>query len=121
MKYSCLINGFSAINLTKLDVLTGLNEIKIGVAYKHNGKFLESMPSCLQTLGECEVVYESLPGWTEDISKCKSFEELPPNAQIYVLCVQELLDVLPVRWIGVGPNRLDQIDRGEAWDLSSGR
>ena len=118
MQYSCLINGFSAINLTKLDVLTGLNEVKIGVAYKHNGKFLKTMPSCLQTLGECEVVYESLPGWTEDISKCKSFEELPENAQKYVLRVQELLGV-PVRWIGVGPNRLDQIDRGDGWDLSS--
>mmetsp|Transcript_16917 Transcript_16917/g.21408 ORF Transcript_16917/g.21408 Transcript_16917/m.21408 type:complete len:527 (+) Transcript_16917:78-1658(+) len=120
MQYSCLINGFTAINLTKLDVLTGLDEVKIGVAYKHNGKFLQSMPSCLQTLGECEIVYESMPGWAEDISKCKTFEELPTNAQKYVLRVQELLGV-PVRWIGVGPNRLDQIDRGEAWDLSSQR
>mmetsp|Transcript_3076 Transcript_3076/g.4096 ORF Transcript_3076/g.4096 Transcript_3076/m.4096 type:complete len:525 (-) Transcript_3076:3551-5125(-) len=117
MKYSCLINGFSAINLTKLDVLTGLKEIKLGVAYKHDGIFLESMPSCLKTLSECEVVYESLPGWNEDISKCKTFDELPKNAQKYVLRVQELLGV-PVRWIGVGPNRLDQIDRGVGWDLS---
>lgn len=118
MQYSCLINGFSAVNLTKLDVLTGLKEIKIGVAYKHNGTFLESMPSCLRTLGECEVVYESMPGWSEDISKCETFEELPPNAQKYVLRVQELLGV-PIRWIGVGPNRLEQIDRGDGWDMSS--
>jgi len=117
MQYSVLINGYTAINLTKLDVLTGLKEIKMGVAYKHNGTFLESMPSCLQTLGECEVVYESMPGWTEDISGCKTFEELPTNAKKYVLRVQELLGV-PVRWIGVGPNRLDQIDRGDGWDLS---
>lgn len=118
MQYSCLINGFTAINLTKLDVLTGLKEIKMGVGYKHNGTILKSMPSCLQTLGECEVVYETMPGWTEDISQCKTFEELPVNAQKYVLRVQELLGV-PVRWIGVGPNRLDQIDRGEGWDLAS--
>jgi adenylosuccinate synthase len=117
MQYSCLINGYSALNLTKLDVLTGLADIHIGVAYKHKGTYLKSMPSCLQTLGECEVVYETLPGWTEDISKCKTFEELPANAQKYVLRVQELLGV-PVRWIGVGPNRLDQIDRGDGWDLS---
>jgi adenylosuccinate synthase len=117
MQYSCLINGFTAINLTKLDVLTGLDEVKIGVAYKHNGKFLESMPSCLRTLGESEVVYESLPGWSEDITKCQSFDELPANAQKYVMRVQELLGV-PVRWIGVGPNRLDQIDRGDGWDTS---
>lgn len=116
MQYSCLINGFTAINLTKLDVLTGLKDIKLGVAYKYNGKYLEKMPACLKSLSACEVVYETLPGWTEDISKCKNFEDLPENAQSYVLRVQELLGV-PVRWIGVGPNRLDQIDRGEGWDL----
>eukprot|EP01083_Nonionella_stella_P040426 109712_1 len=117
MQYSCLINGFSAINLTKLDVLTGLDEIKLGVSYKHQGKYLKSMPACLKSLSESEVEYEILPGWKEDISKCKTFEELPENAQNYVLRVQELLGV-PIRWVGVGPNRLEQIDRGEAWDTS---
>mmetsp|Transcript_7846 Transcript_7846/g.11208 ORF Transcript_7846/g.11208 Transcript_7846/m.11208 type:complete len:530 (+) Transcript_7846:106-1695(+) len=118
MQYSVMINGFSAINLTKLDVLTGLDEVKIGKAYKHNGKYLDSMPACLKILSECEVEYETMPGWTEDISKCEKFEDLPMNAQRYVLRVQELLGV-PIRWIGVGPNRLDQIDRGDGWDLSS--
>jgi adenylosuccinate synthase len=119
MQYSVLINGFTAVNLTKLDVLTGLKDVKLGVAYKHTGtgKYLESMPSCLKTLSECEVEYETLPGWTEDITKCQTFEDLPENAQRYVLRVQELLGV-PVRWIGVGPNRLEQIDRGDGWDLS---
>lgn len=117
MQYSVLINGFTAVNLTKLDVLTGLKEIELGVKYVHNGKVLNSMPACLKTLSECEVQYETLPGWTEDISNCKKFEDLPENAQRYVLRVQELLGV-PVRWIGVGPNRLDQIDRGDGWDLS---
>jgi len=116
MQYSVLINGFTAINLTKLDVLTGLDEVKIGVAYKYKGQDLDTMPACLKILSECEVQYEVLPGWTEDISKCKNFEDLPENAQRYVLRVQELLGV-PVRWIGVGPNRLDQIDRGDLWDL----
>lgn len=116
MQYSCLINGFTALNLTKLDVLTGLTEIKLGVAYKYQGKYLKSMPACLRSLSEAEVEYETLPGWTEDISQCKTFEELPENAQNYVLRVQELLGV-PIRWIGVGANRLEQIDRGEGWDL----
>jgi adenylosuccinate synthase len=116
MQYSCLINGFTAINLTKLDVLTGLDEIQLGVAYKYNGKYLKSMPACLKSYSEAEVVYETLPGWTEDISNCKKFEDLPDNAQKYVLRVQELLGV-PIRWIGVGHNRSDQIDRGEGWDL----
>jgi adenylosuccinate synthase len=118
MKYSVLVNGFTSLNLTKLDVLTGLPQIKIGKAYVHNGKYLDSMPACLKTLAECQVEYEVLPGWTEDLSQCKTFDELPINAQRYVLRVQELLGV-PIRWIGVGPNRLDQIDRGEGWDLST--
>lgn len=117
MQYSVLINGFTAINLTKLDVLTGLGDVKIGKAYKHKGVYIESMPACLKTLSECEVEYETLPGWKEDISKCTSFEQLPENAQKYVFRVEELLGV-PIRWIGIGPNRLDQIDRGDGWDTS---
>mmetsp|Transcript_24323 Transcript_24323/g.52432 ORF Transcript_24323/g.52432 Transcript_24323/m.52432 type:complete len:545 (-) Transcript_24323:1746-3380(-) len=118
MKYSTLINGFTSLNLTKLDVLTGLAEVKIGRAYKHKGKIVNTMPSCLKTMSEIEVIYETVPGWSEDISKARSFEDLPVNAQRYVLRVQELLGV-PIRWIGCGANRLDMIDRGEGWDLSN--
>ncbi|KAL3816461.1 hypothetical protein ACHAXA_009886 [Cyclostephanos tholiformis] len=118
MRYSTMINGFTALNLTKLDVLTGLTEVKIGKAYMHDGKIMNTMPSCLKTMSEIEVIYETMPGWTEDISKARNFEDLPENARRYVLRVQELLGV-PVRWIGCGANRLDMIDRGEGWDLSS--
>mmetsp|Transcript_5282 Transcript_5282/g.11488 ORF Transcript_5282/g.11488 Transcript_5282/m.11488 type:complete len:582 (-) Transcript_5282:161-1906(-) len=118
MRFSTLINGFTSVNLTKLDVLTGLEEVKIGKAYRHDGKILTTMPADLKTLSSVEVVYETLPGWTEDISTVNNFEELPVNAQKYVLRVQELLGV-PIRWIGVGPNRLDVIDRGEGWDLAT--
>lgn len=117
MKYSTLINGFTALNLTKLDVLTGLPELKIGKAYRLNGEPIHTMPASLRILDDLEVEYETLPGWKEDITQVQSFEELPLNAQRYVLRVQELLGV-PIRWIGVGPNRLDVIDRGEGWDLA---
>jgi adenylosuccinate synthase len=116
MKYSSLINGFTSINLTKIDVLTGLPEIKLGVAYKHNGEYVNGMPANLTTLGDVEVEYETLPGWSEDITTCQTFDELPPNCQKYILRVQELIGI-PIRWIGVGPNRADVIDRGEGWDL----
>lgn len=116
MKYSALINGFTSINLTKIDVLTGLSEVKLGKAYKYKGRDLTGMPANLTVLSDVEVEYEVLPGWTEDISGCKTFEELPENCQKYILRVQELLGV-PIRWIGVGPNRADVIDRGEGWDL----
>lgn len=117
LRYSAMINGFTAVNLTKIDVLTGLEQVKIGKAYKYNGKYLSSMPASLDVLGQLEVEYETLPGWTEDISQCRTFEELPLNCQRYVLRVQELIGV-PIRWIGVGPNRMDVIDRGAGWDLS---
>ena len=116
MKYSVLINGFTSINLTKVDVLTGMAEVKIGKAYKYNGEYLSTMPANLTVLSDVEVEYETLPGWSEDISDCKTFEDLPENCQRYILRVQELLGV-PIRWIGVGPNRADVIDRGEGWDL----
>jgi len=75
------------------------------------------MPSNLRILQDIEVEYEVLPGWKEDISGARTFEDLPENAKAYVLRVQELLGV-PIRWIGVGPNRLDVIDRGEGWDTA---
>ena len=116
MQYSILINGFTAINLAKLSVLTGLDKVKIGVSYKYKGQYMDTMPACLKILSECEVQYEVLPGWEEGISKCKMFEDFPENVQRYVLRVQELLGVL-VRRIGVGPNCLDQIDCGNLWDF----
>uniref|UniRef100_A0A7S3PDE3 Adenylosuccinate synthetase n=1 Tax=Amphora coffeiformis TaxID=265554 RepID=A0A7S3PDE3_9STRA len=118
MKYSAVINGFTSINLTKIDVLTGIPEIKLGKSYKYKGNYLASMPASLEVLSNVEVEYEILPGWEEDISNCKTFEELPENCQKYILRVQELLGI-PIRWIGVGPNRADVIDRGEGWDLAS--
>ena len=118
MRYSALINGFTSINLTKIDVLTGLPNVKLGKAYKYKGEYLDGMPANLQVLDNVEVEYEVMPGWTQDISNCRSFEELPENCQKYILRVQELLGI-PIRWIGVGPSRTDVIDRGEGWDLAS--
>lgn len=110
MRYSNMVNGFTELNLTKLDVLTGLEKVKIGVAYWHKGKKLDGMPSNLQLLEGSVVEYEELDGWSEDISKCKTFEELPEAAQKYVLRVEELLGT-HIKWIGVGPDRFDVITR----------
>jgi adenylosuccinate synthase len=93
LKYSVLVNGFDAICLTKLDVLSGLSEVKIGVAYKLNGKTVKEFPQSLDDLAKVEVVYETMPGWTEDISKVRRFEDLPMNAQNFVNRVQELLSI----------------------------
>ena len=99
-----------------MDVLTGLKEIELGVAYKHNGEYLSTMPASLSQLKDVEVEFETLPGWEEDICKCKSFEELPENCQRYISRIETIVGV-PIRWIGVGPNRLDQIDRGDEFQV----
>jgi len=111
VKYSAMVNGFHSISITKLDVLTGLKQIRIAVAYRNvdmtevrlpSGYF----PSHLRDLQKVVCEYETLEGWKEDISKCRRFAELPPNAKRYVLRVQELCGV-PVSSIGVGPDRND--------------
>ena len=111
MRYSCRINGFTHLNLTKLDVLTGFDEVKLGVKYMLNGEEVKEMPGSLRELAACEVVYETFPGWSEDISACRSFDELPENARTFVLRIEELLQT-KVRWIGVGADRNAMIDRG---------
>ncbi|CAN6613779.1 adenylosuccinate synthetase [Trichomonascus vanleenenianus] len=104
LKYSTLINGYTSLNITKLDVLDQLPELKVAVAYKHNGKTLDLFPEDLRVVEQVEVVYETLPGWSEDISKCKTYDELPENAKKYVEYIEEFVGV-PVEWIGVGPGR----------------
>ncbi|GMH37377.1 hypothetical protein BSKO_05250 [Bryopsis sp. KO-2023] len=105
LKYSSRINGLTHINLTKLDVLDSLDEIKIGVEYKlPNGELLPSVPADLETLEQVEMVYETLPGWKSDITGVRKWEDLPENARKYVERIQELSGIY-CRWIGVGPGR----------------
>lgn len=113
VKYSNMLNGYDSINITKLDVLDNLDDIKIGVAYKIDGVTLPSgmMPSTLGALSKVEVEYETLKGWKTDISKIKKYEDLPAEAKAYVERVEELCGV-PVSWIGTGPGRDDMVSKG---------
>jgi len=105
VRYTHRLNGYTALNLTKVDVLTGFPTIKVATAYKLHGKTITSaIPASLEDLSKVEVVYEELPGWTEDISKCTKYDELPKNCQAYVHRLQQLLEV-PIKWIGVGAGR----------------
>lgn len=104
VKYTHTLNDYTAINLTKLDVLTGIPELKVATAYKKGDDVIDYFPASLRVLGELDVVYETLPGWTEDISKITKWEDLPENARNYVLFIEKFLGT-PVRWIGVGPGR----------------
>jgi len=92
-----------------MDVLSKQKELKIGVAYIHKGTKLKTVPASLQVLGECEVEYETMPGWGVDIAHTRTFADLPPAAQNYVHRIEALVGV-KVRWIGVGPDRRDMIE-----------
>ncbi|KAK3433447.1 hypothetical protein EUGRSUZ_D01341 [Eucalyptus grandis] len=105
LKYCCQINGFSSLNLTKLDVLSYLPEIHLGVAYTlPDGTPIKSFPGDLDLLEQLKVEYEVLPGWKCDISSIRNYSDLPKAAQQYVERVEELVGV-PIHYIGVGPGR----------------
>lgn len=104
VNYSSLINGYTQFNITKLDILDQLPEIKVGVAYKFNGEILESFPEDLSVVDAVEVVYKTFPGWKTDTSKARKFSDLPIEAQKYLEFIEEFTGV-PIKWIGVGPAR----------------
>ncbi|KDQ16362.1 hypothetical protein BOTBODRAFT_31048 [Botryobasidium botryosum FD-172 SS1] len=110
LKHSCLVNGYDTFNLTKLDVLDGLEEIKIGVGYEIDGKELEGFPADLDVLARVNVIFETLPGWKSDISSVRTFDELPEHCRKYVQFIEQYSGV-PVEWIGVGPGREAMIKR----------
>jgi adenylosuccinate synthase len=104
------LSGITELCLTKLDILSGLDEIKVCMGYKLNGQSVHYMDVDAYGLGEVEVDYKTVKGWQEDISKARSFEELPTRAQEYVRMIEAVAEV-PVRWIGVGPEREATIRR----------
>jgi adenylosuccinate synthase len=107
LRYAVSVNGFSEILLTKMDILSGIDEIQLAVAYDVDGERMEFPPVTNEQLERAVAVYETLEGWQEDISGCRTFDELPEAAQIYVNRIAELCDV-PINTISVGPER-DQL------------
>ena len=103
-RYATRINGVTDFVITKLDVLTGLDTVPVCVAYEVDGVRFDEMPVNQSDFHHAKPIYEDLPGWWEDISGCRTFAELPANAQAYVLRVEELIGAR-VSAIGVGPSR----------------
>ena len=103
-RYATRINGLTDIFLTKLDVLTGIKEIPVCVAYEVDGKRVEEVPVSQTDFHHAKPIYEMFPGWEEDISVCKSFDELPKNAKDYVLALEKMSGTR-ISAIGVGPDR----------------
>jgi adenylosuccinate synthase len=103
-RYSARINGVTDFVLTKLDVLTGLAEIPVCVAYEVDGKRIDEMPVNQTDFHHAKPIYQMFPGWTEDISTARSFGELPKNAQDYIVAL-EAMSGARISAIGVGPAR----------------
>lgn len=106
------MNNYTALNLTKLDVLDTFAEIQVATAYSDpvTGEVLESFPADLDVLERVEVRYETLPGWQTSTEEAKTWEELPENARRYVEFIEKFVGV-KIKYIGVGPGRESQIVR----------
>jgi adenylosuccinate synthase len=104
LRYSAAINGFTDLVITKLDVLTGFDELKIAVAYTIDGKSYDFPPENAADLERAQPVYETFEGWKEDLRRCRDFSELPRSARQYIRRIGELCDT-PVRAVSVGPER----------------
>jgi adenylosuccinate synthase len=104
IKYSADISGIHSFALTRLDILDGLEKIKLCVGYKYQGAVLNEFPASLKVLAQCEPIYEEMPGWKEDTSKVQSYDALPENAKAYIGRVSKISGV-KFSIVSVGPKR----------------
>jgi adenylosuccinate synthase len=112
LREAVTVNGLTGLALNKLDILSGLTEIPVATAYRIDGKLTHDFPMTLGELSRAEPVYETLPGWSEELTGCRSFDELPRTARGYVERVEALAGV-PVELISIGPERDQTIARSD--------
>ncbi len=108
LKNSVRLNGLTSLAITKLDVLGELDEIRICTAYEYQGKRIDVFPTSLKVLAQCKPIYETLPGWSQDISELKTYEALPQNVRNYLIRIEELSQT-PIHIVSVGPGRDETI------------
>ncbi|KRT86277.1 hypothetical protein AMK59_1468, partial [Oryctes borbonicus] len=104
LQYTNMVNGYTAICLTKLDILDTLKEIKLAIGYTLNGRKLESFPSSAAQLANVQVEYITMPGWQTCTESIRKFDDLPLNAKTYIEKIEDILEI-PIKWIGVGKGR----------------
>lgn len=113
LKHACMINGINNLVITKLDVLTGIENLKIVTHYKtEDGKIIDYFTSSTEKLYNYEPIYQDLPGWNEDLTKVRSYDELPDTAQKYIEFIEKYLGI-NVYLVSVGPERSQNIIRKE--------
>lgn len=104
VRHARRVSGLDGMALTRLDILTGLKELKICTGYRLNGQELQEFPTGLKELAKCEPIFETLAGWDEDITQVRKYEDLPQNARAYIEKIAEVTAV-PLAIFSVGPNR----------------
>jgi adenylosuccinate synthase len=104
LRYAVRINGLTELVITKLDILSGFETLKLCVGYKHDGRAMSDLPFGPSSLEAFEPVYEDLPGWSEDVSAARSMDDLPKAAREYLIRISILAGV-PVSLVSVGPER----------------
>lgn len=104
VRHARRVSGITGLSLNSIDVMSGLDTVKICTAYKYKGELIEYYPASLKMLSECEAVYEELPGWSEDITGVRDLEDLPENARHYLERVSQLTGI-PISIFSVGRNR----------------
>jgi len=110
LRYSTMVNGYTQLALTKLDVLDSFDEINLVVAYVHKGVELKSYPASLKTLSESLPRFQTVPGWKKNITAARSYVDLPAEARSYVELIERLIGV-PITVIGVGPARDEVVQK----------
>jgi adenylosuccinate synthase len=108
LKEAVRLNGLTGLTITKLDVLSTLNPVRLCVAYELDGERRETMPPTLPELERCRPVLEDLPGWPEDIREVRQWQDLPAATQTYLQRIEELAGV-PIQLVSVGPDREETI------------
>ena len=108
VKFAVRTSSLTSIAINKIDTMSDIGTLKICVCYKLNGKVINEFPPSLEELALCEPGYEEMPGWEGDVSKCKSYDELPENAKHYIERIEQLVDC-KISMVGVGPNRTQNL------------
>jgi len=108
VKHSCIISSITQLAITKLDVLNGLQKVKICTDYKLNGKIIDFLPADINDVKKCQPIYREFDGWGDFNISCKHFLDLPDNAKKYLRFIEEKLDV-PIKIVSIGPGRKETI------------
>jgi len=110
LRYAVDVNSASSIMLNKLDILSGIDEVRLCIAYDIGGRRHDRWPQEADPLAAARPIYETFPGWREEIHDARSLDDLPPNARSYVTALEELAGI-PITLVSVGPERTQTIER----------